>query len=110
VELAREIANAIQVRDEPRARDLNEDGVELYGHAALVAEVERQADGAGDLVGELDDAVPDDGPRPSKLRWLLAPALYVGLSREFYGRRGHCGQFTTPPQQSAEATFGFAIT
>jgi hypothetical protein len=42
-ELAHQIAEALQVRDLPRARELIEDGSALYGHVALSAEVQRQA-------------------------------------------------------------------
>jgi hypothetical protein len=41
--VARQIAQALQVRDEPRARELIEDGEFMFGHNAPVAEVERQA-------------------------------------------------------------------
>jgi hypothetical protein len=42
-QLAREIGEALLVRDHARARSLIAEGAALFGHAAMVAAVEEQA-------------------------------------------------------------------
>ena len=42
-ELARQISQALHVRDMPRAQQLIEDGADLFGHSSMVAAVAAQA-------------------------------------------------------------------
>src|SRR6266436_4232500 len=42
-ELARQISQALYVRDMPRAQQLIEDGADLFGHSSMVAAVAAQA-------------------------------------------------------------------